>query len=225
MSRRLLMDDLKAEVEKVLMQSLDKNNFAQICDFAEDYESQALAEHCARFILEKHLEPDWRKMEKLPSVATFLVKHIRPNYVTRGNLMQLCGFAQKFLNDSLAKMCANFVLKKNIKLEWKQVEKIPIVTAVIHQQLMERVPSKVVKKREDFASKELYGEYVMQNVKKGSVVRSRVREIESWEGLKVGDLVTVDSKLWKSGMLKVIFGETGRKVTIFSYRVEILALS
>ena len=141
LSRRLLMDDLKAEVEKVLMQCLDKNNFAQICDFAEDYESQALAEHCARFILEKHLEPDWRKMEKLPSVATFLVKHIRPNYVSRGNLMQLCGFAQKFLNDSLAKMCANFVLKKNIKLEWKEVEKIPIVTAIIHQLLMERKES------------------------------------------------------------------------------------
>ena len=69
----------------------------------------------------------------------------------------------------------------------------------------------------------LYGKYVMQNIKKGSVVS--MCESKPWAGLKVGDLVTVDSKLWKSGMLKVIFGETGRKVTIFSYRVEILALS
>ena len=65
----------------------------------------------------------------------------------------------------------------------------------------------------------------MQNVKKGSVVRSRVREIESWEGLKVGDLVTVDWK-WSSEMLLVVIsGETGRKLDIFSYWVEILALS
>jgi len=140
-SRRLLMDDLQAEVEKVLMLCLDKNNFAQICDFAEDYESKVLAEHCAKFIVAKNLEPDWKRMEKLASVATFLVKHIRPDYVTRGNLLQLCDVAQKFMNDSLAKMCANFVLKKNIKLEWKEVEKIPIVTAIIHQQLMERKAS------------------------------------------------------------------------------------
>ena len=64
------------------------------------------------FIVAKHLEPDRKHMEKLAPVATFLVKHIRPDYVTRGNLMQLCHVAQKFMNDFLAEMCANFVLEE-----------------------------------------------------------------------------------------------------------------
>ena len=141
LSRRLLMSDLKAEVEKVLMQSLNKKSFAQICDFAEDYESQVLAEHCAKFIVAKHIEPDWKKMEKLPSVAAFLVKHMKRDYVTQGNLLQLCDIAQKYASNSLADICADFTLKKKIKLGWKEVEKIPIVTAVIHHQLMEKEAS------------------------------------------------------------------------------------
>jgi len=48
---------------------------------------------------------------------------------------------QKFVSDSLAEMCANFTLKENIKLGWNEVEKIPIVTAVIHHQLMEKEAS------------------------------------------------------------------------------------
>ena len=47
LSRRLLMSDLKADVENVLMQSLNKNSLAQICDFAEEYQSQVLAEQCS----------------------------------------------------------------------------------------------------------------------------------------------------------------------------------
>ena len=141
LSRRLLMDDLKAEVEKVLMQSLNQNNYALLCDFAEDYASKVLAEHCAKFIVEKRIEPDWKKMEKLPFVAALLVKHIKPEYVTQGNLMQLCDVAQKFVSDSLAEICANFMVKRKIKLEWKEAEQIPIVTAIIHQQLMEKETS------------------------------------------------------------------------------------
>ena len=80
-------------------------------------------------------------MEKLPSVAAFLAKHMKPGYVKQGNLLQLCDLAQKFVSDSLAEMCANFTLKEKIKLGWKEVEKIPIVTAIIHQQLMEKEAS------------------------------------------------------------------------------------
>jgi len=141
LSRRLLMDDLKTEVEKVLIHSLNKNSLAQICDFAEDYESQVLAEHCAKFIVVEHIEPNWKKLEKLPSVAAFLAKHMKQDYVTQGNLLQLCDIAQKFVSDSLAEICADFTLKKNIKLGWKDMEKIPVVTAVIHHQLMEKEAS------------------------------------------------------------------------------------
>ena len=46
LSRRLLMNDLKVEVEKIILQTLSKDSFEQICDLAEDYESQVLAEQC-----------------------------------------------------------------------------------------------------------------------------------------------------------------------------------
>ena len=75
------------------------------------------------------------------SVAALLVKHIKSDYVTEGNLLQLCDVAQKFESDLLGEMCANFILKENIALGWKEVEKIPIVTAIIHQQLMEKEAS------------------------------------------------------------------------------------
>ena len=80
---------------------------------------------------------------------------------------------------------------------------------------------KVFKKREDFATDELYGDYVSQNVHKGSVVRMRHHS-----GMfKVGDLATVDSVPEGSEMLKVILAESGDQVTFFSHRVEILAPS
>ena len=138
MSRRLLMFDLKAEVEKVLMQNVNKKNFNQMCDFAEDYDSLVLAEHCAKFIVEKNIQPDWKKVEKLPSVAASLGKHIKLEYVTQENLMQLSNIAQKFISNSLAEICAKFILKKDIKVGWTEMEKIPIVTAVVHEQLMDR---------------------------------------------------------------------------------------
>ena len=45
LSKRLLMNHLKVEVEKVILQTLSKDSYKQICDLAEDYESQVLAEH------------------------------------------------------------------------------------------------------------------------------------------------------------------------------------
>ena len=144
--------------------------------------------------------------------------------LTKSNYLESSQQAEMYSITSLITKCGNFVFEEiGDKVYWEEMGKLPKVMIAFGKRAIKG--KEVIKKREDFASKELYGEYVMQNVKKGSVVRSRVREIESCEGLKVGDLVTVESKLWKSGMLKVIFGETGRKVTIFSYRVEILALS
>ena len=82
----------------------------------------------------------------------------------------------------------------------------------------------VFKKREDFATDELYGDYVWQNVRKGSVVRMR-RDSPSGK-FKVGDLATVDSELVDVfHQLKVTLAETGRKVLVFSHNVEILAPS
>jgi len=88
---------------------------------------------------------------------------------------------------------------------------------------------KVFKKREDFATDELYGDYVWQNVRKGSVVRMR-RDSPSGK-FKVGDLATVDSVTemdsfgWGWGGMKVTLAETGMQVGLFSHSVEILAPS
>ena len=82
------------------------------------------------------------------------------------------------------------------------------------------VPLKVPKKREDFESDELYGEYVKQNVGKGSVVCMRKTIFHL--GLNVGDLVTVDSHSKNEGDLMVIPARGGRRMAIFSHFVEIL---
>ena len=138
LARRLLMDNLKIEVEKVILQTLSKDNFNQICEFAEDYESQVLAEQCAQYIVNKQITPDWKKMEKQPSVAACLAKHVRLDYVTKDNFKQLCHLAQKFLSNHLAEICARFIIKQNLILQWEEMEKIPIVTSDVHKLLMEK---------------------------------------------------------------------------------------
>ena len=77
-----------------------------------------------------------------------------------------------------------------------------------------------VKKRGDFDSDKLYGEYVGQNVVKGTVVRL----LEDFQlcGLNIGDLGTVVSQALYPGkgyLLEVTF--SGREVPILSYCVEI----
>ena len=89
------MDNLKIEVQIMIMQTLNKDKFNQICGFAEDYESQVMAEQCAKYIVNKRITPDWKKMKKQPSVAACLAKHVRLDYVTKDNFKQLCHLAQK----------------------------------------------------------------------------------------------------------------------------------
>ena len=138
LSRRLLMNDLKVEVEKVILHTFSKDSYEQICDLAEDYESQVLAEQCASYIVNRRIEPDWKKIEKQPYIGACFVKHVRLDYVTQDNFQQLCRLAQKFSGDSLADICAQFIIKQNISLQWEEMEKIPIVTSVLHKLLMEK---------------------------------------------------------------------------------------
>ena len=56
MSRRLLMNDFRVEVEKVILQTLNNDSYNQICDLAENYESRVLAEQCAaKYIVNKQI--------------------------------------------------------------------------------------------------------------------------------------------------------------------------
>ena len=137
LSRRLLMDDLKVEVEKVILKTLNKDNYGQVCDFAEDYESPVLAEQCAKYIVNKQIKLDWKKLEKQPSVAASFAKHVRLDYVTQSNFKQLCHLAQHIPSNPLAEICAQFIVKQNLCVQWEEMEKIPIVTSVVHKMLME----------------------------------------------------------------------------------------
>merc|ERR1719204_2466976 len=135
---RLLMNDLKIEEEKVILKTLNKDNYAQICDFAEDYESPVLAEQCAKYIVNKQIKLDWKKLEKQPSVAACFAKHVRLDYVTQSNFKQLCHLAQHISSTPVAEICAQFIVKQNIGVRWEEMEKIPIVTSVVHKLLMEK---------------------------------------------------------------------------------------
>ena len=95
LSRRLLMDDLKIEVEKVILKTLNKDNYGQVCDFAEDYESPVLAEQCAKYIVNQQIKLDWKKLEKQPSVAacgmsgsTMSLKATSSSFVTLLNIFR-----------------------------------------------------------------------------------------------------------------------------------------
>ena len=111
-----------------------------------------------------------------------------------------------------------------VNVNWEEMGKLPKVMAAFGKRAMKmKEDMSVFKKREDFASDQLYGEYIMQNVHKGSVVRMRVNYPQG--GLEVGDLVTVDSVPDSYDRLTVILAESERQVTFFSHRVEILTLS
>ena len=76
---------------------------------------------------------------------------------------------------------------------------------------------KVQKKMKDFASKELYGEFVLKAVDKGSVVRMRV----NYPDVKKGELGTVDHKDGDvSNVLCITF--SGKLLQVYSYHVDVV---
>ena len=148
--------------------------------------------------------------------------------LTKSNYLESSQQAEMYSITSLITKCGQFVYEEfgdGDEINWEDMGKLPKVMAVFGKRAMkgkeDRVPSKVVKKREDFASDELYGDYVRQNVDKGSVVRVRVNYPQG--GLDVGDLFTVHSVPGGNDMLKVIMA--GGQVNFFSHRFELLAPS
>ena len=148
--------------------------------------------------------------------------------LTKSNYLEISQMAELYSNTSLITKCGHFVFEEfgdGDEINWEEMGKLPKVMAAFGKRAMKgKEDMKVFKKREDFATDELYGDYVRQNVQKGSVVRVRVTYPQG--GLEVGDLVTVDSVSERDDeLLTVTLAETGRQVTFFSHRVEILAPS
>ena len=149
-----------------------------------------------------------------------------PQALTKANYLEISQIAELYSNTSLITKCGHFVFEEfgdGDEINWEEMGKLPKVMAAFGKRAMKgKEDMKVFKKKEDFASKELYGHYVRQNVRKGSVVRMRV----DFAGeLEVGDLATVDSVPEGNDMLKVTMAKTGRQLSFFSHRVEILAPS
>jgi len=145
--------------------------------------------------------------------------------MTKANYLETSQLAELYSITSLITKCGNFVFEEigdGVEINWEDMGKLPKVMAAFGKRAMKmKEDMTVFKKREDFASDQLYGDYVSQNVHKGSVVRMRVNFPAG--GLEVGDLVTVDS-VWCGGTLIHLAG-SGRQVIFSSHRVEILAPS
>ena len=145
--------------------------------------------------------------------------------LTKLNYLETSQLAELYSNTSLITKCGHFVFEEfgdGAEINWEEMGKLPKVMIALGKRAMQgKEDMKVFKKREDFASDQLYGDYVSQNVHKGSVVRMRVNFPAG--GLEVGDLVTVDS-VWCGGTLIHLAG-SGRQVIFSSHRVEILAPS
>ena len=148
--------------------------------------------------------------------------------LTKSNYLVIGQIAELYSNTNLITKCGHFVYEEfgdGDEINWEEMGKLPKVMAVFGKRAMkgkkDRVPSKVLKKREDYASDQLYGDYVRQNVDKGSIVRVRVNYPQG--ELEVGDLFTVHSVLEDSEVLKVIIA--GGQMDFFSHRFELLAPS
>jgi len=71
---RLLMDELKEEVQRRLARRLTVENYRNMCVLAERHHAGALAAACARFVVEEVAEPDWAAIQQVPSVATAMAR-------------------------------------------------------------------------------------------------------------------------------------------------------
>jgi len=71
---RLLMDELKEEVQRRLARRLTVENYRNMCVLAKRHHAGALAAACARFVVEEVAEPDWAAIQQVPSVATAMAR-------------------------------------------------------------------------------------------------------------------------------------------------------
>lgn len=153
--------------------------------------------------------------------------------LSKANYLEISQIADLYSNTSLITKCGNFMYEEfgdGDEINWEEMGKLTKVMTAFGKSAMKAkeggVPLKVMNKREDFASDEAYGKYVVQNVEKGSVVRLR-QDYRCRPSLQKGDLVIVDSKTEERGTggyywMSVIVANTERKVSFFSHRVKFL---
>jgi len=182
-------------------------NFMYGINIPEDFKEHAELLHLAELFM----------MDNLKEV----VEERLAQALTKANYLEVSQIAELYSITSLITKCGHFLFEEigdRDEISWEEIVKLPKVVTAFGKRAKRGKEDMVLKKREDFESDELYGDYVVQNVDKGSVVCMR----EPWPGyLNVGDLVTVDLSI-KLGYL-IVMTRGGEKVVIFSHSVEILA--
>ena len=175
------------------------------------------------------------QMENLKEVV---VERLAKN-LSKENYLETSKFAELYNATRLIEQCAHFVheeMSDSDKIDWKKMGKLPSVMAAFGKKAMERkseyaqcVLFKPLKeKREDFASKDLYGEFVLKSVHGSghgnSGAGSMVRLLDDIGRLKVGHLGNVVTvyKYENRAALGVHFhgDEDGEK--IYASSVEVL---
>ena len=157
------------------------------------------------------------------------------NNLSKGNYLETSKIAELYKATRLIDQCAHFVheeMSESDEIDWKEMGNLPTVMAAFGRKAMKRKSDyaqcglfKPLKKREDFASKDLYGEFVFNSVQEGSIVR--LLEDGKWveRGWKVGHLGDVVSKCQMSDGLGVLsvrpLGQQDPEI-ICAYMVEVL---
>ena len=115
--------------------------------------------------------------------------------LTKDNHLGISQAAEQYKVDSLIKKCGYFVYEEMNKCDntnWMEMEKMLNVMAAFGERALkgkeEHQPLKVLRRREYFASEELYGKFIKENVARGMVVCMRM---DYGGGLNEGELVTV----------------------------------
>jgi len=190
-------------------------NFMYGINIPEDFKEHAELLHLAELFM----------MDNLKEV----VEERLAQALTKANYLEVSQIAELYSITSLITKCGHFLFEEigdGDEISWEEIVKLPKVMTAFGKRAKrgkeDVVPLKVLKKRDDFESDELYGKYVKQNVEEGSVVRMRERVVGFFAQVNVGDIVTVDSKGEESDKYLTVITARGKELTLFSHRVEIL---
>ena len=168
-------------------------------------------------------------MENLKEVAAERLA----NNLSKGNYLETSKTAELYKATRLIDQCAHFVheeMSESDEIDWKEMGNLPTVMAAFGRKAMNRKSDcaqcglfKPLKKREDFASEGLYGEFVFNSVQGGSIVRL-LDDFGRWKEGHLGDVVSkCQLEMDGVGVLAVRFLGQQDPVFICAVRVEVLS--
>jgi len=129
-------------------------NFMYGINIPEDFKEHGELLHLAELFM----------MDNLKEV----IEELLAKPLTKLNYLEICQLAELYSNSSLIPKCGNLIYEefgKSDEINWEEMGKLPKVMIAFGKRAMKgKEDMQVFKKREDFASDQLYGEYIRQNV-------------------------------------------------------------